>query len=72
MIITPGTTNVTIEITVVDDDGLPVTGLVAATMPSIYYSRAGETLPSAISLSDLAAQNSTHSDGGVKELAGGR
>lgn len=72
MIITPGTTDVRIEILVVDDDGKPVTGLVAATMPDIYYSRVGETLPSALTLSDLAAQNSTHSDGGVKELAVGR
>lgn len=72
MIITPGTANVTIEILVVDDDGIPVTGLVAATLPDIYYSRAGETLPSALTLSDLAAQNSAHSDGGVKELAVGR
>lgn len=72
MIITPGTTDVTIEILVVDDDGKPVTGLVAATMPDIYYSRVGETLPSALTLSDLAAQNSAHSDGGAKELAVGR
>ena len=72
MIITPGTTDVRIEILVVDDDGKPVTGLVASTMPDIYYSRVGEVLPSALTLSDLAAQNSTHSDGGVKELAVGR
>lgn len=72
VIITPGTTDVTIEILVVDDASLPVTGLVAATLPDIYYSRSGEALPSALTLSDLAAQDSAHSDGGVKELAVGR
>src|SRR5689334_20155009 len=67
MIIPPGATSQSITITIVDDSGLPVTGLVAATFPTTYYQRAGETLPSAITLSDLAAQNSSYSSGGVKE-----
>lgn len=71
MIIPPGATSVSITIQIVDDTGLAVTGLAAATFPTTYYSRAGETLPAAISLSDLAAQNSAYSSGGVKELAGG-
>lgn len=71
MIIYPGATSQTITIQIVDDTGLAVTGLVAATFPTTYYQRAGEALPAAITLSDLAATNSTYSSGGVKELTGG-
>ncbi len=71
MIIYPGATSQTITIQIVDDTGLAVTGLVAATFPTTYYQRAGEALPAAITLSDLAATNSAYSSGGVKELTGG-
>lgn len=71
MIVPPGSTSQTITVQIVDDSGLAVTALVAATFPPTYYQRAGELLPSAITLSDLAAQDSAWSSGGVKELTGG-
>lgn len=71
MIVAPGTTSVSITVQIVDDSGLPVTALVANTFPTTYYARAGESLPAAITLSDLAAQNSAYVSGGVKELTGG-
>jgi hypothetical protein len=70
MIVAPGTVSVSITIQIVDDTGLPVTGLVAATFPATSYERVGEAL-AAISLSDLAALNSAYSSGGVKEVASG-
>lgn len=71
MIFPPGATSQSITVTIVDDDGLPVTGLVASTMPTINYrkSRAAE---SSISLTDLAALTSSYSSGGVKEASAGR
>lgn len=69
--IKPGATIQSVEVQVVDDTGLPVTGLVAATFPTTYYQRTRED-PVQINLSDLAEQNSAYSSGGVKELTGGR
>ena len=71
MIVAPGATSVTLTVQIVDDSGSGVTGLAAAAWPATYYQRAGESLPAAITLSDLAAQNSAYSSGGVKELTGG-
>lgn len=70
MILTTGTTDVTLDVQIVDDDGLPVTGLVAATWPTVYISR-GTGADIAVSLSDLALLTSAHADGGVKERGGG-
>ena len=53
---------------IVDDSGLSVTGLVAATMPAIYYWLTGANSPVAISLSDLSLITSAYSSGGVKEI----
>lgn len=71
MNIAPATASVILIIKIVDDSGLPVTGLVAATFPATSYVRAGAASVS-ITLSDLAAVNSSYSSGGVKEIGGGR
>lgn len=69
MHIEPGTTDVTISIYCRDTDGDELTGKVAADF-SLTYTRARATA-TAISLSDLAAQNTAHTDGGVKEISNG-
>jgi len=67
-----GATSVSVEAQVVDDTGLPVTGLVAATFPSPSYALAGAHASVAFpSLSDLALITSAYVAGGVKERAGG-
>lgn len=71
MNISPGAESVSLIVDIVDDSGLPVTGLVAATFPPVYIVRAGEAVPTAVTLSDLAAQDSAYSSGGVKELVAG-
>lgn len=70
MIVAPGTTSQSIDIQITDDSGLAVTGLVAATFPSVYWSIAGNTAATAITLSDLAAITTAYSSGGVKERTG--
>ena len=64
-------TDVTITISVVDDLGLPVTGLDDATLPDIYYVKPKVTAAQ-ITLDDLAAITDAHADGGVFEIGGGR
>ncbi len=64
----PGSTSQSVQIQVVDDTGLPVTGLVAATLPAIYYWIAGAHAAVAISLSDLSTITTAYSSGGVKEI----
>lgn len=71
MLIAANTTSVSIDIQVVDDSGLAVTGLVAATLPAISWSLNNNTAATAISLSDLAAITTAYSSGGVKERSGG-
>lgn len=71
MNIAPGDTSVSLIIKVVDDAGLPVTSLVAATFPSVSYVRAGAA-PVSVALSDLASATAAYSSGGVYELGGGR
>lgn len=71
MIIPPGATSVSLDILVVDDTGLPVTGLVAATLPTIKYSLAGANADATISLSDLALITTSYTSGGVKERGEG-
>lgn len=72
MTIAPGTTDPEFEVTILDDDGSPVTGLVAATFPPVYYSKAGPTARVQITLVDLASLAAAHVDGGVKEKGGGQ
>lgn len=65
-----GATDTSLDIRVVDDDGLPVTGLVAATMPPVVMSK-GSGADISVSLVDLAALTTSHTDGGIKERGGG-
>lgn len=67
----PGATSKSIDIKVYDDDGLPVTGLVAATMPTVKYSLAGANADATISLTDLATIGTAWSSGGLKERGEG-
>lgn len=69
----PGATSRSIDVLIVDDVGIPVTGLVAATFPAVLYSIAGANADVALgSLSDLALITTTWAAKGVKERAGGR
>jgi hypothetical protein len=70
MIIAPGSTSVSLDIQIVDDSGLPVTALVAATMPTISYAREREATAN-ITLSDLALITTGYASGGVKERSAG-
>lgn len=65
-----GVTDQTLDVRFVDDEGLPATGLVAATMPAVKMSK-GTGADITISLVDLALATSTHTDGGVKERGEG-
>ena len=71
MNIPPASTNRILFVKIVDDAGLPVTGLVAATFPPTFYVRSG-ALPVSITLVDLPLVNSNWSSGGVFELGYGR
>lgn len=70
MIVVPGTTSFSVDVQLLDDDGLPLTGKVAADFPPVYYSVGTNTASVAITLSDLAAITSAYSSGGVKERLG--
>lgn len=65
MIIDSGATSQSIDILIVDDTGLAVTGLVAATMPTLKYSLAGPNADATITPSDLASLTASYSSGGV-------
>lgn len=65
-----GQANISVDVTIVDDTGLPVTGLVAATFPTVKRS-SGSGADATITLSDLTALADAHSDGGVKERGEG-
>ena len=67
-----GSTSQTIDVLIVDDEGLPVTGLVAATLPPITYSRAGANADATITPVDLALITTVWTSGGFKERGAGR
>lgn len=68
-----GQTSQSIDVTIVDDAGLPVTGLVAATFPTLTYSRAGANADVSFpGLTDLTTITTAWAAGGVKERSGGR
>lgn len=71
MLIKPGTTDVSYTVQVVDDGGIGVTGLVAATFPALTIVRSTGAAVAFSALSDLASLASAHADGGVKERGGG-
>lgn len=65
-------TSQSIDVQVVDDTGLPVTALVAATFPPLIYSLAGANADVAFpALSDLGAITTAWSAGGIKERGNG-
>lgn len=65
-----GQADLSVDVQFVDDSGLPVDGLVAATMPTLTRST-GSGADAVIALSDLALVTSAHSDGGVKGRGNG-
>jgi hypothetical protein len=65
-----GDTQKSVTFRVFDDSGLKVSGLVAATMPDIYWAPSGGD-GTKITLSDLASIGAAWSSGGVFEKAGG-
>ena len=80
MIKPPNSTSQSVVARVFDDAGLPVTGLVAATFPAVYYA-VNRTAPvqvkyagwsSGDALTDLALITSAWAQGGLKEIGGGR
>lgn len=72
MIFDSGATSQSIDVQIVDDTGLPVTGLVAATFPALTYSLAGPNADVAFpALSDLATITTAYASGGVKERGNG-
>ncbi len=62
-----GSGNHSIDVQVVDDDGLPVISLVASTFSLVSWSRAGAYADETITLLDLASLTSNWEAGGVKE-----
>jgi hypothetical protein len=67
-----GATSQSLDIQIVDDNGLPVTGLVAATFPTLTYSLSGPNADVAFpTLSDLTLITSPYVSGGVKERGNG-
>lgn len=72
MIVAPGATGQSTDVQIVDDTGLAVTGLLAATFPSLSWSLAGNTAATSFpALSDLALITTAYASGGVKERSGG-
>lgn len=71
MTLQPGQSQVSVEVDVVEDSGLPVSALVAATFPPVYYSTGGASDNIAIALIDLAAITDPWTPGGVIEKTGG-
>jgi hypothetical protein len=72
MIIAPGSTSQPVTVQIVDDNGLAVTGLVAATFPALYYTLGSNVASTAITpLSDLAAITTAFTAKGIKERENG-
>jgi hypothetical protein len=64
-------TSQSIDIRIVDDSGLPVTGLVAATLPTLTYNKAGANADVTITPVDLATLATAWTSSGVKERGDG-
>jgi hypothetical protein len=71
MRVAPGTTSKSIDVYIDNGSGAGVTGLVAATWPTTYYSLGDNTAKTAITLSDLASITAAYSSGGVFERGAG-
>jgi len=66
-----GVSNPQVIGSLIDDEGLAVTGVLASAMPTLSWAKAGGVV-SIISLSDLVAADSAWTPGGVIHLGGGR
>lgn len=71
MIYRIGEVSKSVDVLIVDDSGLPVTGLVAATFPTVKWSRAGANSDNTLTLNDLALITTSWISGGVKERGEG-
>lgn len=71
MMFDTGATSQSIDIRIVDDSGLPVTGLVSSTFPTLKASVAGPNADTTITTSDLSLITTAYSSGGVKERGEG-
>lgn len=72
MIYALGVTSQSVDVGVYDDTGLEVTGLVAATFPTLKYDLAGPNADVSFpALSDLAALTTAYASGGLKERGNG-
>jgi len=69
-IFAPGATSKSIHVQIVNDTGLPVTGLDNTTFPATYYQLAGANAGVQITLASLAAITTAWASGGVKEIDG--
>jgi hypothetical protein len=70
--IPPLTTSVSIDVQILDDDGVPVLGLLAADFPELTWSPGGAGASTPFpALSDLASLDAAFVAGGVKERTGG-
>ncbi len=67
-IFAPGATSKSVEVQIVDDAGLPVTGLNAASFPATYYWICGANAAVQITLADLATITTAYASGGLKEI----
>lgn len=70
MNIAPGSVDQSLTVQIVDDNGAPVTDLLAADWPGVFYARVREAEVS-ITLSDLSAITAAYASGGVAEIGGG-
>lgn len=71
MLYAVGTQNISVDVQIVDDNGLPVSALVAASFPATSYSRNANVAATAIVLSNLAAITDAWASGGVITRSGG-
>jgi hypothetical protein len=60
-----------IDVQLVDDNGLPVTGRIAASFPAVFFALAGANASVSIALVDLGSITAAWSSGGLKERSGG-
>lgn len=71
MIYPIGSTSQSMDVVIVNDQGIPVTGLDHTTFPTVKYSKAGPNADVAITLVALAAITTVWTSGGVKERGEG-
>lgn len=71
MTIAPASVQQSIQVQLVDDAGLELTGKLAAFFPTVSYQKAGANAAVPITLSDLATVTTAWTSGGVKEISSG-